>query len=266
MATYNVKYNYDDSVIRHIIIGLLADLNNKLYFYRQKDNDTRVAIDVPFYYSITGDDQFLRDNFLFMTPDGLDCVPDRQFADGNYDKIPRGVANLTSIQIDAGKLVNKGVRGSYAKLNNQGAMEGYNAEFTMIPVTLGFSVEILVGSQLDSLKITEMIIKKMYKSNYFNIEVGHLNEGTYKIASYYAMPDDYENERPIDFTFDDKGKHKITFSIEVNSFIPVFEFDTEMHSGNRMFEIVSTVTDQKPEQFERGNTTDQVDIIDKNDL
>ena len=164
MATYNVKYNYDDSVIRHIIIGLLADLNNKLYFYRQKDNDTRVAIDVPFYYSITGDDQFLRDNFLFMTVDGLDCVPDRQFADGNYDKIPRGVANLTSVQIDASKLVNKGVRGSYAKLNDQGAMEGYNAEFTMIPVTLGFSIEILVGSQLDSLKITEMIIKKMYKS------------------------------------------------------------------------------------------------------
>ncbi len=266
MATYNVKYNYDDSVIRHIIIGLLADLNNKLYFYRQKDNDTRVAIDVPFYYSITGDDQFLRDNFLFMTADGLDCVPDRQFADGNYDKIPRGVANLTSVQIDASKLVNKGVRGSYAKLNSDGAMEGYNAEFTMIPVTLGFSIEILVGSQLDSLKITEMIIKKMYKSNYFNIEVGHLNEGTYKIASYYAMPDDYENERPIDFTFDDKGKYKITFSIEVNSFIPVFEFDTEMHVGNRMFEIVSTVTDQKPEVFERGNATDQVDIIDKNDL
>jgi hypothetical protein len=123
-----------------------------------------------------------------------------------------------------------------------------------------------VGSQLDSLKITEMIIKKMYKSNYFNIEVGHLNEGTYKIASYYAMPDDYENERPIDFTFDDKGKYKITFSIEVNSFIPVFEFDTEMHAGNRMFEIVSTVTDQKPEVFERGSATDQVDIIDKNDL
>lgn len=266
MATYNVKYNFDDSVIRHIIIGLISDLNNKIYFYRQKDNDTRVVIDVPFYYSITGDDQFLRDNFLFMTPDGLDCVPDRGFADGNYDVIPRGVANLSSITIDSGKLVNKGVRGSYAKLNADGAMEGYTAEFTMIPVTLGFDIEILVGSQLDSLKITEMIIKRLYKSNNFNVDVGHLNEGTYRIASYYAMPDDYQNERPLEFTFDDKGKYKISVPIEVNSFIPSFEFDTEIHSGNRMFEIISTVTDKSPDGFMRGSDTDQVDIIDKNDL
>ena len=33
MATYNLKYNKDDSVIRHIIIGLLADLNSKLSFF-----------------------------------------------------------------------------------------------------------------------------------------------------------------------------------------------------------------------------------------
>jgi hypothetical protein len=266
MSTYNSRFNADDSIIRHIIIGLISDLNNKIYFYRQKDNDTRVVVDVPFYYSITGDDQFLRDNFLFTTPDGLDCVPDKMFADGNYDSIPRGVANLTSLSIDSSKLVNKGVRGSYTKLNSEGAMEGYNAEFTMIPVTLGFSIEVLVGSQLDSLKITEMIIKRLYKSNYFNVDVGHLNEGTYRIASYYAMPDDYENERPIEFTFDDKDKYKITFSVEVNSFIPAFEFDTEIHSGNRMFEILSTVTDQKIESFTRGSNTDDVNIIDKNDI
>ena len=39
MATYNLKYNKDDSVIRHIIVGLLADLNSKMSFYRQISND-----------------------------------------------------------------------------------------------------------------------------------------------------------------------------------------------------------------------------------
>ena len=67
MASYNLKYNSDDSVIRHLIIGFLADLNNKVYFHRQISNDERVRVDVPFYYSITGDDQFLRDQFLFTT-------------------------------------------------------------------------------------------------------------------------------------------------------------------------------------------------------
>ena len=76
MATYNVKFNKDDSVIRHVIIGLLADLNNKVYFYRQLDNDNRVEVDVPFYYAIAGDEDFLKDNFLFLTKDGLRCEPD----------------------------------------------------------------------------------------------------------------------------------------------------------------------------------------------
>ena len=158
MASYNLKYNSDDSVVRHTIIGLLADLNNKVYFYRQLDANTRKAIDVPFYYSISGDDQFLRDNFLFSTPSGPDCHPDAGFADGNYDVVPRGVVQLSGMSIDSGSLVNKRNIGTYTKMNEEGAMEGYTAEFEMIPITLSLNLEILVSSTLDSFKITERII------------------------------------------------------------------------------------------------------------
>ena len=311
MASYNEKYNSDDSVIRHLIIGFLADLNNKVYFYRQLEENKRVVIDVPFYYSITGDDEFLRDAFLFQTPVGPDCVPNKAFADGNYESIPRGVANLTSIQIDSAKLVNRRNRGQYTRLDENGSMQGYTAEFEMIPITMGFDIEILVSSQLDALKITEMLVKKMYKSNYFNVEVGHLNEGTYKLASYYAMPDDYTQERPIEYTFEGKNKYKITMSVELSSFLPAFDLgdgydlsdvlainqgnientdpnmlgdnqdgtnspngvtglrkkstgNTELHIGNRMFEIRSTLTDQNQSEFKRGLLTDDVTTYDKN--
>jgi len=237
MASYNLKYNNDDSVIRHVIIGLLADLNNKVYFHRQATADSRTVIDVPFYYAITGDDQFLRDNFLFKTASGADCHPDIAFADANYDVVPRGVVNLTGMSIDSGKLVNKRNMGTYTKMNAEGAMEGYQAEFEMVPITLSVDVEILVSSTLDAFKITEMLIKRLYKSNYFNVEVGHLDEATYRLSSYYSMPDDYDVQKPIDFTFDDKDKYKITFPIEINTFIPSFEWETETHVGNRMYEI-----------------------------
>jgi hypothetical protein len=267
MATYNAKFNKDDSVVRHVIIGLLADLNNKVYFYRQMDNDTRIEVDVPFYYAIAGDEDFLRDNFLFLTKDGLGCAPEELKADGNYDVVPRGVVNFSSMAIDASKLVNKRTRGEYAKMNANGAMEGYTAEFEMIPVTMNFDVEIITSSQLDNFKITEMIIKRLYKSNYFNVEVGHLNEGTYRIASYYAMPEDYGTERPIEFSFDSKEGYKITFSIEVNSFIPSFEYDTEMHIGNRMFEIEAYLTQKVPNKtIDRTSELVDKDIIDRNDL
>ena len=240
MASYNQRFNSDDSVIRHIIIGLLADLNNKIYFYRQIDADNRKAIDIPFYYSITGDDQFLRDNFLFSTASGTDCHPSAAFADGNYDVVPRGVVNLTGMSIDADKLVNKRNVGSYTKMNSDGAMEGYTAEFEMIPITLSVDLEILVSSTLDAFKITERLIKTLYKSNNFNVEVGHLNEGTYRLNSYYSIPEDFEIQTPIDFTFEDKDKYKISFPIEISSFIPSFDFDSERHVGNRMFEILSS--------------------------
>ena len=240
MASYNLQYNRDDSIIRHTIIGLLADLNNKVYFYRQIDADNRKAIDIPFYYSITGDDQFLRDNFLFSTASGPDCHPSTAFADGNYDVVPRGIVNLTGMSINSDKLVNKRNIGSYTKMNSDGAMEGYTAEFEMIPITLSVDLEILVSSTLDAFKITERLIKTLYKSNNFNVEVGHLNEGTYRLNSYYAIPEDFEIQTPIDFTFEDKDKYKISFPIEINSFIPSFDFDSEKHVGNRMFEILSS--------------------------
>jgi hypothetical protein len=248
MSTYNVKYNKDDSVVRHIIIGLLADLNNKVYLKRQINASERVIIDVPFYYSISGDDEFLRDHFLFELPNGPGCSPHPDNADGNYDTVPRGVANLTSFSIDSGRLVNKGIRGEYSKLDSNGILQNYTAEFQMIPITLSFDIEILVSSTLDALKVTESIAKTLYKTNYYNVEVGHLDEGIFRLPAQYSLPDDFEITRPIDFTFDDKEQYKVNLSIEVSTHLPSFEFDTELHAGKRMFSIpANTITKNKGE-------------------
>ena len=237
----------------------------------------------------------MRDNFLFTTPSGEDCYPDPGFADGNYDVIPRGVAKISSISIDSSKLVNKRIMGEYTRLDKEGSLQSYSSEFEMIPITLSFDIEILVSSTLDALKITEMIIKRLYKSNYFNVEVGHLEEGTYRLASYYALPDDYTVESPIDFGFDDKDKYNITFPIEVNSFIPSFSNtpdgnagsntssssggagatkygsggNTEFHNGNRMFEIKQkSITSNRGESQDKQiqGKEDNPNIIDENDI
>ena len=229
MATYNLKFNKDDSVIRHLVVGLLADLNGKLSFHRQISNDERAEVDVPFFYAVSGDENFLKDTFLFSNVNGLTCDPDGEFADGNYDKIPRGIVNLTSFSVDPSKLVNKRNMGQYSMMNEEGLMEGYVAEFEMIPVVLGIDVEILVSSQLDLFKVTEAIVKKMYKANFYHVDAGHLEEGTYRISSEYMMPDEFTQERPIEYSFDDKSNHKVSFSLEVNSFVPSFDFEEDMY-------------------------------------
>jgi hypothetical protein len=114
-------------------------------------------------------------------------------------------------------------------MNEEGLMEGFVAEFEMIPVVIGVDVEILVSSQLDLFKITEAIVKKMYKANFYNVDAGHLEEGTYRISSEYMMPDDYTQEKPVEYSFDDKSNHKITFSLEISSFIPSFDFEEDTY-------------------------------------
>lgn len=230
MATYNLKFNKDDSVVRHVVVGLLADLNSKLSFWRQISQDERSIVDVPFYYAVAGDENFLRDNFLFSTINGENCDPDPTTANGNYDKVPRGIVNLTSIAVDPSKLVNKRNLGHYNMIDKEGHFQGFVAEFEMIPITIGVDIEIILSSQLDMFKVTESIIKKMYKANFYNIDAGHLDEGTYRISSEYMMPDDYTQERPVEYGFDDKGNHKVTFSLEVNSFIPSFDFEEDIYT------------------------------------
>jgi hypothetical protein len=43
------------------------------------------------------------------------------------------------------------------------------------------------------------------------------------------MPDDYTQERPVEYSFDDKQNHKVTFSLEINSFIPSFDFEEDVY-------------------------------------
>jgi hypothetical protein len=229
MASYNLKYNSDDSVIRHIIIGLVADLNNKIYLMNQTSNETRVKIDIPFYYSFTGDEDVLYDYFLL--DDSLD--PEKKKAIANYDVVPRGIVNMTSSGIDSASLLNKYVRGTYQKLED-GQMKAYVAQFQMIPFIMNFDCKIWVDTQLDLFRVTEGLIKKLYKTNNYNVDVGHVEDGTYRIACGYKMPEDYEMERPIEFSFDDEKRKSVTFTIELIAFIPAFEPNDEQFAGNRI--------------------------------
>lgn len=233
MATYNQKFNKDDSVIRHIIVGLLADLHNKVYYHIQRDESTRELIQIPFHYAITGSEAFLYDNFL---QDSL-LDPNKQAAMGNYNKLPIGIVNMSSLNIDSASLLNKYIRGSYVKEMPDQTVRSFISQFQMIPVTMNFDITIKVDSNLDQFKIAEALIKTLYKNNQFNVDVGALQDGTFRLASYYKFPEDQTLERPMEFGFTDEKIFTITFSIEMLSFIPSFEKSDEQYSGNRMFTI-----------------------------
>lgn len=230
--SYNLKFNKDDSVIRHICIGLCADLNNKLYFLNQIDNETRDKVDIPFYYSFTGEEDTLYDYFLL--DDSLD--PERNKAIANYEVIPRGMINITSVSVDSQSLLNKYVRGEYQKLE-EGQMKSYVSQFQSIPLIITFDCKIIVDTQLDLFIALEKVIKNLYKKNQYSVDVGHPEDGTYRIPAYYKIPEDLEMEKPIEFSFDDKKRKMVTFTIDMNTSMPSFEHEDEQFAGNRMFKF-----------------------------
>ena len=40
MSAYNQEFNKDNTILRYIIVALLAELKDKVYYYNQIDEDT----------------------------------------------------------------------------------------------------------------------------------------------------------------------------------------------------------------------------------
>lgn len=221
MSVYNLEFNKDDSVLRAIIVALLAELDDSITYHNTYDQFHHRKT-VPFYYSATGDERFLLDNFLH------DAVsdPNDEKAIGIYNPIPRGVMNMTSMEIDAGSLVNKFTRTEILKLS-EGMLKPFSYETMLVPIILSFECTVLCNSHIEIFKITESIISSMYKNNIFHVDLGG-----YRIPSNYTIPESLDSEKLFEYSFGDKKENRILFTIEVQSYIPVFDENTEMFAGN----------------------------------
>ena len=210
MSSYNEEFNKDDVVLRYIIVAFLAELKSKIYYYNQIDEDTKKKIEIPFYYSITGNERFLLDNFLYDTTAEGKAV-------GDYEVVPRGIVQLTGMAIQSSNLTNKFVRAQFVR-ELEGQLKTFSLMTAFIPITLTMDTTIVCSNNLEMLKATEAIISRLYKSQTFQVDLG-----MFKVQASMQVPEDYSQERLFEYTLNDKKEWKVTFSIEVQSFLPVFE-------------------------------------------
>lgn len=210
MSAYNQEYNRDNVILRYVIVGLLAELRNKIYFYNQIDEDTVSKISVPFYYSVTGNERFLLDAFLFGTTENGEAV-------GDYEVVPRGVAQLSGISIDSGSMTNKFIRSQFVR-EFQGQLKTFSLETAFLPINISFDVTVICSNNLEMLKVTESIMSKLYKATFFQIDLGMM-----RVQASLEVPEDYSQERLFEYSLNDKKEFNVTFPIEVKTFMPVFE-------------------------------------------
>ena len=210
MSAYNQEFNKDNTILRYIIVALLAELKDKVYYYNQIDEDTLKKIPVPFFYSITGDGRFLMDNFLFDAEAKGKAI-------GDYEVVPRGIIQLTGISIDSGNQTNKFARGEFVQ-EWEGILKTFSLETNFLPLNMAFDCTVVCSSNLEMLKVTESLMSKLYKNSLFQIDLGMM-----RVAGTFAVPEDYQQNRLFEFQLNDKKEWSVTFPIEVSSFMPVFE-------------------------------------------
>jgi len=232
---YDLEFNKSDVVLRNILIGVLATLNNKMYWYNRISQTEKKKINIPFYFSTTGDERFLMDTFMNNVSAG---GTDKTKAEGVYNQIPRGIVQLDGVSIDAGSMTNKFVRAFYQRIQEDGTLRTKSSEVFMVPLKMPFTVDIHVNTNLDIFKAIQRAIQIFYKHQIFQVDI----DGT-RIPALASMPEDFSKERPIEYSFGDKKEWKVTFNIEVQTFLPIFKNaengflgpnDTEYDASNVM--------------------------------
>jgi len=241
MSVFDLHFNKDDTVLRNILIGLLATLSDNIKWYNQIGHniEERRLINVPFYFSTTGTERYLNDNFL----NNLDFDLEMNEAETFYNKIPRGIVNFDGFSIDTQAIVNKYVRMNHVIHEQDGTLNTYNSEVFWVPITMDFTTSIYVDSILDQLKASESLIKTFFKSKKYEIDVLYT-----RIPCLISFPDDYNLERTVEFSFTDKKEFKVDFTIQVKSSIPIFKEGTTIFAGNRMETLIGN-TFIPPVQF-----------------
>lgn len=221
---FNEKFNSDDVLYRNIIVGLLNLLNRRIVYNQTIGPDEVQEVSVPFFPYMYNDERFMQD---FYQLNGQECDGPK-FAEGNIDPVPRGVINMTSMTINSAALTSKFVRGTYNK-EVDGTLKAYSAYLNPIPLTLLFDVEVICSTYTESLKIIQQTIDTFYKVAIFAIDFKGL-----RVMCQVGFSQDYNVEKPVTFSYGEDSKIMMKFTLEMETYQPVFDKPSERFRGNVM--------------------------------
>jgi len=196
-----------------VIAGLVNLLNNKVFYNNILGDEKYDTVQVPFYFSFTGDERYLQSHFLNWS-----SCQSEQFADGNYEKIPRGIVTMSDKSIDEGALTQRFIRGTYTKMVN-GNLETFSANLNPIPLHFNFDVQLITDTMTDLSKLDQIILETFYKTQMFNVSFkGFL------IACTVGFPDSYTNEKDFEYSYPDDGNEfKLSFGLSLDTYYPVID-------------------------------------------
>ena len=215
MIMIGEKFNFDEVFLRDLTICVLDTLEGRVKWINRFTNGD-VQVNVPFYYSLTGDDRFLLDAFTD------DIVSQNRFVELNTDQIPRGHVTLTSWVIRSDEFRNPNIWLRNVVEDNVEAKRVLN-KLRAIPITATYDLQILLKSEVDVFKCSQAIMNTLWLYKYMYFEHNYMN-----IDAIMMQPDNNGIEIVREKNLKSDNTIKLTASLEVQTFYPAFITNVEV--------------------------------------
>jgi hypothetical protein len=223
--------NVQDIFMRNATLSLL-DLLNRNVVIDLKRNDKIEKHEIPFFYNFGGDEGFMKDFFLELPSD---CKYPN-FAEGNYEQMPRGVVTLNSFTIRTADLTNKFVRGTFTQemrdINDQKQLKAYSSRLFTLPMSLKYTVKIESDNINKTFKIIEKILDFYYKN-----QVKYFQYRGIRIPAQISFPETADFQKSYSFTYTDANIVTISLNLEMETYYPSFDDHSTFYKGNTIHQI-----------------------------
>jgi len=206
------RFNFEDVFFRDLTVCVLDTLEGQVKWINRFSSGD-VFVNVPFYYSLSGDERFLLDSFAD------DIVSENRFIELNTDIVPRGHLTMTGFNIKSDEFANPNVWLRMV-VENEVEIRRILSKVRAVPITVNYDLEITLSSEIDTFKCSQAIMDTLWIYKYMYFEHNFMN-----IDAILLMPDtnSIEMAREKNLTSENAIKLKCSFTVE--TYYPAFRGD-----------------------------------------
>lgn len=206
------RFNFEDVFFRDLTVCVLDTLEGQIRWVNRFSSGD-IPVNVPFYYSLTGDERFLLDSFQD------DIVSENRFIELNTDIIPRGHLTMTGFNIKSDEFANPNVWLRMV-VENELEIRKVLAKVRAIPITVNYELSIKLSNEIDTFKCSQAIMDTLWIYKFMYFEHNFMN-----IDAVILMPDtnQIEMSREKNLTSDNNIELKVSFTVE--TYYPAFRKD-----------------------------------------
>ena len=203
------KFNFDEVFFRDLTVCVLDTLEGRLNWINHFTGGD-INVQVPIYYSLSGDERFLLDSFQD------DIVSENRYVELNTDQIPRGHLTFNNFNIKSDEFRNPNVW-LRAVIEDNVEVKRLLRQVRAIPITVTYDLVILLKTEIDVFKCAQEIMNTLWLYRFIYFEHNYMN-----IDAVLTMPDSDAIEITREKNLKSDNTIKLTLSLEVQTYYPAF--------------------------------------------